>query len=66
MFHIYTNSAFKPWKKPEYYIVSQSEIIEMILENPNLTIPQTNLEFVKWIKNLKLFKTQDGKLKITL
>jgi hypothetical protein len=61
-----SNSAFKPWKRPESYIVSRSEIVELILENPNLTIPQTHLEFVEWVKNLKIVKNSDGKLKITL
>ena len=63
-FVVSPNSAFKPWKRPESFIVSQSEIAEIILENPNLNIPQTHTEFVEWIKNLTIVKNIDGKLTI--
>ncbi len=65
VFSISPNSAFKPWKQENYnFIISQSEIAGIILENPNLNIPQTHKEFVEWIKNLTIVKNSDGKLTI--
>lgn len=66
VFSISPNSVFKPWKQRESYnfIVSQSEIAEIVLENPNLNIPQNHKEFVERIKNLTIIKNSDGKLTI--
>ena len=63
MFQISNNSAFKPWKKCDYYRISYVELFEMIDESPDIVRPTNNKELVEFFQTIKI-KTINGVLKL--